>query len=110
MRGLSGPAPGGPRRAVASHGGAVADRTAGAVPACDLALSAAVAGLAASHALSFLDGELPAITGSRWEAALPLMEWRGERIAPHQACVCGAARTTGALSPASGPARDTMAG
>ncbi|MFD6533049.1 ThiF family adenylyltransferase [Streptomyces sp. NPDC060184] len=82
----------------------------GAVPACDLALSAAVAGLAASHALSFLDGELPATTGARWEAALPLMEWRSERIAPHQACVCGVARTTGALSPASGPAHDTMAG
>lgn len=82
----------------------------GAVPACDLALSAAVAGLAASHALSFLDGELPGSTGTRWEAALPLMEWRGERIAPHNACVCGAARTTGALSPAAGAAHDTMTG
>ena len=52
-----------------------------AVQACDLGLATAVAGLAAAHALSFLDGELPASTGARWEAALPLLDWRSEQVA-----------------------------
>ncbi|MFI8433321.1 ThiF family adenylyltransferase [Streptomyces sp. NPDC079020] len=83
----------------------------GAVPACDLALATAVAGLAAAHALSFLDGELPASTGARWEAALPLLDWRSERIGPHHDCLCGAAgQTEGELTSEAGPARDTMAG
>lgn len=84
----------------------------GAVPpACDLGLATAVAGLAAAHALSFLDGELPASTGARWEAALPLLDWRSERIGPHADCSCGAVehgkgeRASGAV-----PAQDTMAG
>ncbi len=63
----------------------------GAVPACDLALATAVAGLAAAHALAFLDGDLPATTGSRWEAALPLLDWRSEPVGPHVDCSCGAA-------------------
>ncbi|GGT81877.1 TOMM precursor leader peptide-binding protein [Streptomyces lateritius] len=85
------------------------------LPACDLGLATAVAGLAAAHALAFLDGELPASTGARWEAALPLLEWREERLSPHPACPCGAARepirhgegerASGARSP-----QDTMAG
>lgn len=83
----------------------------GAVPACDLALATAVAGLAAAHALSFLDGELPASTGARWEAALPLLDWRSERIGPHADCSCGAATgTEGAGASGSVPAQDTMAG
>ncbi|MEE1741615.1 ThiF family adenylyltransferase [Streptomyces sp. BE147] len=83
----------------------------GAVPACDLGLATAVAGLAAAHALSFLDGELPASTGARWEAALPLLDWRSERIGPHHDCLCGAAgQTEGELTSEAGPARDTMAG
>ncbi|MFE2290496.1 ThiF family adenylyltransferase [Streptomyces sp. NPDC059452] len=83
----------------------------GAVPACDLGLATAVAGLAAAHALSFLDGELPGSTGARWEAALPLLDWRCERIGPHADCSCGAAehgrgeRASDAIS-----AQDTMAG
>lgn len=83
----------------------------GAVPACDLGLATAVAGLAAAHALAFLDGDLPACTGARWEAALPLLDWRSEQIGPHADCSCGAAggagreRASGAL-----PAQDTMAG
>ncbi|MFJ6614546.1 ThiF family adenylyltransferase [Streptomyces sp. NPDC091289] len=83
----------------------------GAVPACDLALATAVAGLAAAHALAFLDGDLPASTGTRWEAALPLLDWRSEPIGPHADCSCGA--TGGATTErASGgvPAQDTMAG
>lgn len=81
------------------------------LPACDLALATAVAGLAAAHALAFLDGDLPASTGARWEVSLPLLEWRAEQLRPHPACPCGAARgaeregTTGARG-----AQDTMAG
>ncbi|MFI8810865.1 MULTISPECIES: ThiF family adenylyltransferase [unclassified Streptomyces] len=83
----------------------------GAVPACDLGLATAVAGLAAAHALSFLDGELPGSTGARWEAALPLLDWRSERIGPHLDCSCGAAgQTEGELTSEAGPAHDTMAG
>ncbi|MFE2168878.1 ThiF family adenylyltransferase [Streptomyces sp. NPDC059447] len=63
-------------------------RRAGA--ACDLGLSTAVAGLAAAHALSFLDGELPASTGSRWEAALPSLHWEAGPVRPHPDCPCGA--------------------
>ncbi|MFB6617804.1 ThiF family adenylyltransferase [Streptomyces sp. NPDC056367] len=69
-------------------------RSAGA--ACDLGLSTAVAGLAAAHALSFLDGELPASTGSRWEAALPALHWEAAPVHPHPDCPCGA----GAARPA----------
>ncbi|NEB37796.1 ThiF family adenylyltransferase [Streptomyces sp. SID14515] len=82
----------------------------GAVPACDLGLATAVAGLAAAHALAFLDGDLPTSTGARWEAALPLLDWRSEPIGPHADCSCGAAggatreRASGGV-----PAQDTMA-
>ncbi|MFF8287958.1 ThiF family adenylyltransferase [Streptomyces sp. NPDC016309] len=81
------------------------------VPACDQGLAAAVAGLAAAHALSFLDGDLPASTGARWEASLPTLEWRSERLPAHAECPCGAARSAEWMRP-SGPAReqDTMAG
>ncbi|MFE3740335.1 ThiF family adenylyltransferase [Streptomyces sp. NPDC059134] len=86
-------------------------RGAGAVPACDLALATTVAGLTAAHALSFLDGELPASTGARWEAALPLLDWHPERIAPHQDCPCGAAgRRRGERVSGTGASHDTMAG
>ncbi|MFJ9056757.1 TOMM precursor leader peptide-binding protein [Streptomyces sp. NPDC102409] len=81
------------------------------VQACDLALATAVAGLAAAHALSFLDGELPASTGTRWEAAMPLLDWRSERLVPHPDCACGAAGHTEAeLTSAAGAGQDTMAG
>ncbi|MCJ1678032.1 ThiF family adenylyltransferase [Streptomyces sp. APSN-46.1] len=59
--------------------------------ACDLGLSTAVAGLAAAHALSFLDGELPASTATRWEAALPGLHWHPSPVHPHPACPCAAA-------------------
>ncbi len=38
------------------------------VPACDLALATGVAGLAAGHALAFLDGRLPSSAGARWQS------------------------------------------
>ncbi|MBO0517648.1 ThiF family adenylyltransferase, partial [Streptomyces beijiangensis] len=59
--------------------------------ACDLGLATAVAGLTAAHTLSFLDGGLPTTAGARWEASLPLLDWRAARIPPHQECACGAA-------------------
>ncbi|MDQ0794099.1 ThiF family adenylyltransferase [Streptomyces sp. B1I3] len=81
------------------------------VPACDLGLATAVAGLAAAHALSFLDGDLPASTGSRWEAAMPVLDWRSERLGPHRDCSCGAAgHTEVELTSAGGAPQDTMAG
>ncbi|AJF67175.1 TOMM precursor leader peptide-binding protein [Streptomyces vietnamensis] len=81
------------------------------LPACDLGLATAVAGLAAAHALAFLDGDLPASTGTRWETSLPLLEWRSERLRPHPACPCGAARgAEGERTSAAGNAHDTMAG
>lgn len=61
------------------------------VPACDLALAAAVAGLAASHALAFLDGDAPSAAGVRWEASLPGCDWHAKPVWAHPACVCGAA-------------------
>ncbi|MFF7009638.1 ThiF family adenylyltransferase [Streptomyces fimicarius] len=83
----------------------------GAVPACDLGLATAVAGLAAAHALAFLDGDLPSSTGARWEAALPLLDWRSEPIGPHADCSCGAAGgATGERASGGVPAQDTMAG
>lgn len=60
--------------------------------ACDLGLSTAVAGLAAAHALSFLDGELPASTATRWEASLPALHWHPTPVHPHPDCPCAAAR------------------
>ncbi|MFF8384457.1 ThiF family adenylyltransferase [Streptomyces kanasensis] len=62
-----------------------------AVPAGDVGLSAAVAGLAAAHALAFLDGGVAASAGARWEVSSPLLEWRARPLRPHGGCPCGAA-------------------
>ncbi|MFJ2111053.1 MULTISPECIES: ThiF family adenylyltransferase [unclassified Streptomyces] len=81
------------------------------VPACDLGLATTVAGLTAAHALAFLDGELPASTGARWEVSLPLLDWTPERIAPHPECFCGAAgRREGVRVAETETAHDTMVG
>ncbi|MEV8418743.1 TOMM precursor leader peptide-binding protein, partial [Streptomyces niveus] len=86
-------------------------RRASVTPACDLGLATTVAGLAAAHALSFLDGELPASTGARWEITLPLLDWRSERIAPHPVCPCGAAgELEGEGMVVTGGPHDTMVG
>jgi bacteriocin biosynthesis cyclodehydratase domain-containing protein len=83
----------------------------GAVPACDIALATAVAGMTAAHALSFLDGELPASTGVRWEASLPLLDWRSERITPHLDCACSAdGKSEREHTSGFGPPHETMAG
>ncbi|MGW6417584.1 ThiF family adenylyltransferase [Streptomyces sp. NPDC055055] len=82
-----------------------------ALPACDLGLATAVAGLAAAHALAFLDGGLPASAGTRWETSAPSLEWRAERLGPHPACPCGAARgAEGERASAAAGTHDTMAG
>ncbi|MDJ0384390.1 TOMM precursor leader peptide-binding protein [Streptomyces sp. G-G2] len=78
--------------------------------ACDLGLATAVAGLAAAHALAFLDGELPASTGARWEAALPGLHWERARVTPHPECGCGAAGSREGDSSVAREGQDTMAG
>ncbi|WP_159045652.1 TOMM precursor leader peptide-binding protein, partial [Streptomyces puniciscabiei] len=80
------------------------------VGACDLTLATAVAGLAAAHALAFLDGESPSSTGTRWEASTPGLDWHARPVRPHPACGCGAAeRPKEEHSSNDGEARETMA-
>ncbi|CAM5573466.1 hypothetical protein SAVIM338S_04882 [Streptomyces avidinii] len=80
--------------------------------ACDLGLSTAVAGLAAAHALSFLDGGLPASAATRWEAALPALHWHPTAVPPHRDCPCGADgdREPVALGPTAGSASESRSG
>ncbi|KOG28822.1 TOMM precursor leader peptide-binding protein [Streptomyces resistomycificus] len=59
--------------------------------ACDLALATTVAGLAAAHALAFLDGRVPSSAGARWEVSLPALNWHARPVWGHPACPCGAA-------------------
>ncbi|MEU0050627.1 TOMM precursor leader peptide-binding protein [Streptomyces sp. NPDC006309] len=61
------------------------------IGACDLALATTVAGLAAAHALAFLDGESPSSAGARWEVSVPGLNWHARPVRPHPACGCGAA-------------------
>lgn len=61
------------------------------VPPCDLTLAMTVAGLAAAHALSFLDGRTPSSAGARWEVSLPGLNWHARPVWAHPACRCGAA-------------------
>ncbi|MFI6036963.1 TOMM precursor leader peptide-binding protein [Streptomyces sp. NPDC051315] len=60
--------------------------------ACDLALATTVAGLAAAHALTFLDGRLPSSGGARWEVSSPALQWHARPVWAHSACPCGAAQ------------------
>ncbi|MEV2249986.1 ThiF family adenylyltransferase [Streptomyces sp. NPDC050147] len=81
------------------------------VHACDLALSTTVAGLAAAHALAFLDGAAPASAGVRWEASVPGLDWHARPVAPHLTCPCGAGVVTKGEHPAGDKKpHDTMAG
>ncbi|MFH9547560.1 TOMM precursor leader peptide-binding protein [Streptomyces sp. NPDC017435] len=59
--------------------------------ACDVTLATTVAGLAAAHALTFLDGRTPSSAGARWEVSLPALRWDARPVRPHAACPCGAA-------------------
>ncbi|WP_037852012.1 TOMM precursor leader peptide-binding protein [Streptomyces sp. NRRL S-340] len=78
---------------------------------CDLALATTVAGLAAAHALAFLDGDSPSSAGARWEVSAPALNWHGRPVWPHPDCACGAVRDSVAedTSKEAGP-RATMAG
>ena len=58
---------------------------------CDLTLATTVAGLAAAHALAFLDGRVPTTAGARWEVSLPALTWHARPVWAHPACPCGAA-------------------
>ncbi|WP_405990907.1 TOMM precursor leader peptide-binding protein [Streptomyces sp. NBC_00986] len=58
---------------------------------CDLTLATAVAGLAAAHALAFLDGRSPSSAGARWEVSLPGLHWHARPVWAHSSCPCGAA-------------------
>ncbi|GAA3111874.1 ThiF family adenylyltransferase [Streptomyces rectiviolaceus] len=81
------------------------------VTACDLALSTTVAGLAAAHALAFLDGVAPASTGVRWEASAPGFDWHARPVPPHLTCPCGAGVVDKGEHPAGDKKpHDTMAG
>ncbi|MGW5864333.1 ThiF family adenylyltransferase [Streptomyces sp. NPDC055239] len=81
------------------------------VTACDLALSTTVAGLAAAHALAFLDGAAPASAGARWEASVPGFDWHARPVSPHLACPCGAGVVDKGEHPAGArEPHDTMAG
>ncbi|WP_316748264.1 TOMM precursor leader peptide-binding protein [Streptomyces herbicida] len=80
------------------------------VGACDLTLATTVAGLAAAHALAFLDGESPSSTGARWEVSLPGLHWHARPVWPHPACPCGAAeRGMGEHTSTNGEEHETMA-
>lgn len=61
------------------------------VPACDAALAAAVAGLTASSALSFLDGSGSRQQGARTEVVLPGPSVSTHPVEAHEECPCGAA-------------------
>ncbi|GAA3076660.1 TOMM precursor leader peptide-binding protein [Streptomyces glomeratus] len=61
------------------------------VQACDLALATAVAGVAAGHALAFLDGDAPSSADARWETSVPRLHWHARPVWPHPACACGTA-------------------
>ncbi len=65
-------------------------RRAREVRPCDLTLATTVAGLAAAHALTFLDGRVPSSAGARWEVSLPGLTWHARPVRAHPACSCGA--------------------
>ncbi|MGW8378657.1 ThiF family adenylyltransferase [Streptomyces sp. ODS28] len=81
------------------------------VPACDTALATVVAGMAASYALGFLDGDGGCTAGYRVRVTLPHLLPDTEALTPHSACPCGAASVPGGRPPSADPGpQSTMAG
>ncbi|MDQ1016404.1 TOMM precursor leader peptide-binding protein [Streptomyces afghaniensis] len=77
---------------------------------CDLTLATTVAGLAAAHALAFLDGRVPSSARARWEVSAPVLHWHARPVLAHPACPCGAAeRGKGEHPSEDGESRETMA-
>ncbi|MFD6170705.1 ThiF family adenylyltransferase [Streptomyces coeruleorubidus] len=77
---------------------------------CDLTLATTVAGLAAAHALAFLDGRVPTSAGARWEVSVPGLHWHARPVWAHMACPCGAAeRGKGEHPSEDGASHETMA-
>ncbi|MDX3077718.1 TOMM precursor leader peptide-binding protein [Streptomyces sp. MI02-7b] len=68
----------------------------GGVPACDVALATTVAGLAAAHALAFVDGGRPPSCGARWELGLARLTTEVRPVPADRRCGCGATRELGA--------------
>lgn len=82
-----------------------------AVPACDIALATAVAGLAAAHALAFLDGGNPPSSGARVELALARLSMEVRPVPVDVRCGCGAGNDARTVLPAVPRVRrGTMAG
>ncbi|MGW0611098.1 ThiF family adenylyltransferase [Streptomyces sp. NPDC002788] len=77
---------------------------------CDLTLATTVAGLAAAHALAFLDGRVPSSAGARWEVSVPGLHWHARPVWAHAACPCGAVeRGKGEHLSEDGESHETMA-
>jgi bacteriocin biosynthesis cyclodehydratase domain-containing protein len=77
---------------------------------CDLTLATTVAGLAAAHALAFLDGRVPSSAGARWEVSVPALHWQARPVPAHPACSCAAAeRGKGEHLSEDGESHETMA-
>ncbi|MEW2611415.1 ThiF family adenylyltransferase [Streptomyces sp. NPDC047880] len=77
---------------------------------CDVTLATAVAGLAAAHALAFLDGRAPSSAGARWECSVPGLQWRARPVRAHQECPCAASeRGNGEHPSEDGGSHETMA-
>ncbi|MFF7794151.1 TOMM precursor leader peptide-binding protein [Streptomyces sp. NPDC007991] len=77
---------------------------------CDLTLATTVAGLAAAHALAFLDGRVPSSAGARWEVSVPGLHWHTRPVWAHPACPCGAVeRGKGEHPSEDGESHETMA-
>ncbi|MEE1938877.1 ThiF family adenylyltransferase [Streptomyces sp. TRM 70361] len=68
------------------------------VPACDVALSAVVAGATAGCALDFLDGDESWVADSRQLWVLPRLRSGTEPVPPHPECPCGAASVSASVS------------
>lgn len=78
-----------------------------AVPACDVALATAVAGVAAAHALAFIDGGLPPSSGARVEMGLARLGMRVRDLPGDRRCGCEAVGGAGDMVRQQ---RETMAG